>query len=262
MPSESVQTLAEQFRQARLNNTPIAPITAAQPDLSVEDAYAIQFANTAHRLQDGARAVGWKVGLTVPEAQQRMGATAPVFGRLFADMVLTQGTPVPFASLNQPRVEGEIALVMRTALRGPGVTIADALAAIGGAMAAIELVDTRLTAFPTRVQDMLADNCLGHAIIVNGVVHPVDGIDLRLVGMLMAHNGRVIGTGAGAAAMGHPAFSLAWLANALAPFGVGLEAGEIVMTGSLTVAPVVQAGDVFTVSFDRLGTVSVGFGAS
>jgi 2-keto-4-pentenoate hydratase len=170
------------------------------------------------------------------------------------------GAELSLAELVAPRVEAELAFVLATDLVGPGVTTEDALGAIGGVLPALEVVDSRIAEWRSRIADTVADNA-GAAKVVLGRSTPVAGLDLRLLGVLLSRNGGPIDSGAGAAALGHPAAALAWLATTLAGFGEGLHAGDVVMAGALTRMVPVRPGDRFSAEFAHLGAVSVRFGA-
>jgi 2-keto-4-pentenoate hydratase len=174
-------------------------------------------------------------------------------------MVVPESRPVSAGGLHRPEVEGEIAFVLERPLRGPGVTVADVLAATRGVLPAIEIIAGRLEPGDHSVVDCVADNAGSALAVLGGALVPVDGLDLRLVGMVQSRGGDVVATGAGARVLGHPAASVAWLANALAAAGRQLDAGAFVLSGSLAPAVPAQAGDAFTVEFDRLGAVSVAF---
>jgi 2-keto-4-pentenoate hydratase len=232
--------------------------TADLPDLDERGAYAIQQALIARLEQDGAVEAGWKVGMT-SAIGGRAGAAGPIYGQLLSDMVVAQSQPISAGELHRPEVEGEIAFVLDRPLRGPGVTVADVLAATRGVLPAIEIIAGRLEPGEHTVVDFVADNAASALAVLGGALVPVDGLDLRLVGMVQSLGADVVATGAGARVLGHPAASVAWLANALAAAGRQLEAGTFVLSGSLAPAVPAQAGDAFTVEFDRLGTVSVAF---
>jgi 2-keto-4-pentenoate hydratase len=253
-----VAAIAERLWRAQREGGRTAPPTAELPDLGEEDAYAIQRALIGRLEQDGAAEAGWKVGMT-SAIGGRAGAAGPIYGQLLSDMVVPESQPVSAGELNGPEVEGEIAFVLDRPLRGPGVTVADVLAATRGVVPAIEIVAGRLDPGDHTVVDFVADNAASALAVLGSALVPVDGLDLRLVGMVQSLGGDVVATGAGARVLGHPAASVAWLANALAAAGRQLDAGTFVLSGSLAPAVPAEAGDAFTVEFDRLGTVSVAF---
>ena len=251
--------LARELIDAGDTRKPVDPLTDRYPDLSIEDAYGIQLAIVEQRLSEGRKVVGKKIGLSGKAMQELLGVNEPDYGHLFDDMIVPAGQPVAFDSLLQPRCEAEIAFILGDDLTGPGVTVADVLAATDGVMPALEIVDSRVRDWKIKLEDTVADNGSSARIVLGGAITPVIELDLRLIGMLFSHNGRMAGTGTGAEALGHPAASVAWLANKLAEFDITLQAGEIILSGSLAGAPFAAKGDVFVAEFDRLGTVSVGF---
>ena len=204
--------------------------------------------------------VGRKVGLTSRRTQQLFGVHEPTWGVLLADMLVDDGAELPMDRLIAPRVEAEIAFVMGADLTGPGVDVDDALAAIAGARPAIEVVDSRITDWRVRLADTVADNASSARVVLGGELTPLDGLDLRLLGVLFSRNGTPIDSGAGAAALGHPARCVAWLANTLAGFGTGLRRGDLVLPGALHRMFPVRPGDVYQAWFAHLGKVTVRFG--
>jgi 2-keto-4-pentenoate hydratase len=180
---------------------------------------------------------------------------------LIDDMFVENGDEVPVESLLQPRVVVEIAFVLARDLAGPGVTIADALMAIAGALPAIEIVDSRIADWRVQLADTVADNASAGKVVLGSRITPATAVDLRLAGMLLHRNGSPVESGAGAAALGNPARCLTWLANRLLPPQRGLRAGDIVLSGPLHRLVPVRPNDVYQVEFAHLGTVTVGFGA-
>lgn len=191
--------------------------------------------------------------------QKLLGVHEPDYGHIFNRMMAPDGGPLSFSKLIQPRIEGEIAFILQRDLRGPGVTLASVLRATRGVMASIEVIDSRIKDWKIKIQDTVADNASSARVILGGRIAPPDNLDLRCIGMILEKNGEIIATGAGAAVMGNPAQSVAWLANKLSEFGISLNAGEIIMSGSLTAAIKVAPGDVIKATFDRLGTVTARF---
>ncbi len=250
---------AQALYDARRDRVPIEPLTETVPDLSVADAYAIQQRLVARMVADGDRIVGYKLGLTSRPMQELFGVDQPDYGPLLSSMVLGDGAELAVGDFIQPKVEAEIALVLERPLAGPGVSGFDVARALGGAVAALEIVDSRIADWRIALPDTIADLASCGAAVVASRVVPVD-FDLRLVGMVIDHNGVTVATGAGAAALGDPLAAVAWLANTLAPYDVTLEAGHVVMTGSLHAAFDVAPGDVVRADFDRLGSVTVRFG--
>lgn len=259
MTSINIEKLAGELLQAQQQRTSVAPLTERYPELTVVQAYQIQLALVQNRLKEGRRIVGKKIGLTSQAMQNLLGVPEPDYGHLFDDMVVLNGQPITAAQLLQPRCEGEIAFLLGRNLAGPGVTVAEVLTATEAVMPALEIVDSRVQDWKIKIQDTVADNGSSALLVLGNKLTSVRNLDLRLVGMVLEKNGQMVATGAGAAALGHPASAVAWLANKLAEFDITLTAGEIVLSGSLAIAPPAVAGDFFRADFDRLGDVSVAF---
>lgn len=263
MGETSEQTLAElaaNLRQAEDTRIAIPALTDSHPELSVADAYRIQQINVHRRKEEGGLVRGRKIGLTSAAMQQQLGVDEPDFGALFDDMLIEEGDAVPVSELVQPRVEGEIAFLMESELQGPGVTSADALRAVAGALPAIEIIDSRLADWKIKLPDTIADNASSARVVCGGRLTPVEDLDLRLLGMVISVNGRVAATGAGAAVLGNPIRCIAWLANKLGEFGVPLRAGDLVIAGALHAALPVAPGDSVHAEFAELGGVTTRFG--
>jgi len=255
----AVQDLARQLVAAEHERTPLSPLSETYPGLTVSDAYAVQLAAIAHKVERGAKVVGKKIGLTSKVMQQMFAVDQPDYGHLLDTMAVANGGEAPMTRLLQPRVEGEIAFLLKQDLRGPGVTEAQVLAATEAVIPAIEIIDSRIRDWKIKLADTIADNASSGMFVLGDTRTAVRQVDLRLVGMVLEKNGELAGTGAGAAALGHPAASVAWLANKLAEFGLSLNAGEVILSGSLAVAPPVTNGDVIAVQFAQLGAVTVRF---
>jgi len=191
--------------------------------------------------------------------QKVLGVHEPLFGHLMSDMFVREGEPISCSLLTQAKIEPEIAFVMKSDLKGPGVTAAQVLAATAGVMPAFEIPAARIKDWKFKLPDITADNAFAARVVLGGTITPVEGIDLRLVGVVLERNGVLVSTGAGAAAMGNPVEVVAWLANKLAQYGSGLKAGDVVLPGALVVAPDVQPGQFYKATFDRLGSVSALF---
>jgi len=248
---------AEALYKAARTRTPVPPLTDANPDMTVADAYAVQSALGDLLLADGDRIVGYKLGLTSTPMQQLFGVNEPDYAPVFASGVVDDGAALGMDRFIQPKAEAEIALMLERPLTGPGVTALEASRAIAGATAAIEIVDSRIEDWSIKLPDTIADLASSGAVVLSSRLVPLDDVDARLIGMVVTRNGALMGTGAGAAALGNPIHAVAWLANTLAPYGVTLEAGRFVMTGALHAAFPASRGDLVRAEFDRLGTVSV-----
>lgn len=254
-----INAIAEALRNAESTGTPIEPLTSAYPGMTVKDAYDVQLAGVQARLSRGRRVVGKKIGLTSKAMQDLFGVHEPDYGHLLSHMLLLEDEPCRRGDLLSPRVEGEVAFILKDSLKGPGITIADVLRATEGIMPAIEIVDSRIRDWKIKLVDTVADNASSGLFVLGGRMVPVKDLDLRLIGMCLEKNGQVVNSGAGVAVLGHPAASVAWLANRLADFGIALDAGEIVLSGAVTAATEAGEGDVFRVSFYGLGSVGLRF---
>ncbi|HEX9064200.1 MAG TPA: fumarylacetoacetate hydrolase family protein [Streptosporangiaceae bacterium] len=253
----AVTRLGEALYNARRTGVPIEPLTDAHPGLSVTDAYRIQRDLVSRLLSDGDRVSGYKLGLTSGPMQRMLGVDSPDFAPVLASHVHADGAEIGVAGFIHPRVEAEIALVLGADLAGPDCTALDVAAAVSGAAAAIEIVDSRIAGWRIKLADTIADLASSGAIVLGSAVVPLAGIDLRLAGMVFSRDGEVIATGAGAAALGSPLEATAWLVRTLAGLGESLRAGQFVMTGALHAAADIAAGQRYRADIDRLGPVSL-----
>jgi 2-keto-4-pentenoate hydratase len=242
---------------ARRRPRPIAPPSETIP-LSLEEAYAVQDRVRETLMARGERVAGWKAAFTNAAMQKTYGVTEPVCGFLLASGVLGNGAEVPMSRFVVPIVEAEIAFVMRSDLAGPGVTPPRALLAVEGALAALELPDFRMSGKPIG-SDLVADGIFANAVVLGAGLTPVTHLDLALEGLVYEMNGAVIATNTAAEVLGNPLHSLTWVANHLGARGLGLRAGDIVMTGSVSLLLRPKAGDTVRASYTRLGSVSARF---
>jgi 2-keto-4-pentenoate hydratase len=222
----------------------------------------VQRAIIARKVARGDRVIGKKVGLTSKANQDVFGVYEPVYGQLLASGVHLEDTPVQTARFIQPIIECEITFVMRRRLEGPGVTVTDVIRATEGTMPSLELGDSRMRAWIGRAKapDIIADSCGNAGIIVGGGLHSLIDFDLRSTGLVVEKSGEILATGATGAVMGNPAQSVAWLANKLAEVELALEEGNLVLSGALTGAVQMAAGDLLTATFGGgLGAVGVKF---
>jgi 2-keto-4-pentenoate hydratase len=248
---------AKQLYEARRTRVPIAPFTDADPTLGADEGYLIQQELVRLLLADGDRIVGHKVGLTSRPMQRMLGMDTPDFAPVLESNVYSDGASVSAGAFIQPKIEAEIVFVMGSRLAGPGVTLADARAAVEGVGAAVEIVDSRIVDWRIRLADTIADLASCGAIACSPRLVPLSDVDTKLVGMVMSRDGELVDTGAGAAALGDPVAVVAWLANTLGERGVALEPGQLIMTGALHAAVPMAAGETYVAEFDRLGTITV-----
>jgi len=259
MNADLIQSLGDELYQALTTCSVVEPLTNRHPDITIEDAYAIQQRLNARRIAAGERVIGKKIGVTSKAVMNMLGVYQPDFGLLTDGMVYNEGEAVEAKTLIQPKAEGEIAFLLKKRLQGPGVTAADVLAATEGVMACFEIVDSRVRDWKIKIQDTVADNAsCGVFVLGDRVVDPRD-VDLTTCGMVLEKNGEVVVTGAGAAALGHPLNSVAWLANTLGPLGLALEPGEVVLSGALGAMVPVKGGDNLRLSIGGIGGCSVRF---
>jgi 2-keto-4-pentenoate hydratase len=247
----------EPYLAARREPRPLAPPSASRP-LTPAEAYAFQDRLREALVARGERVIGWKAGLTSRAARTLFEATEPVCGFLLASGVFPSGSEVPMARFVSLAVEAEVAFVLREDLAGPGVTPARALAAVAGALPALELVDLRYAGKAVST-DLVADGVAANALVLGNALTPVAGLDLALEGLVYELNSTMAATNTAAEVMGNPANSLAWIANHLAGRALGLKAGDVVMTGSISTLLRPKAGDAVRASYTRLGSVAVRF---
>src|SRR6476620_11205911 len=228
----SIERLAQRLNEAERSKSLISAFTREYPDLTIEDAYAIQRAWTKLQLSRGRIVRGHKIGLTSKAMQNAVGISEPDYGVLFADMFYPDATAIPFDRFHAPRIEVELAFVLKNPLKGPDCTLFDVLNATDYVTPALEILETRMhrvdpeTKAPRKVMDTISDNAANAALVVGGrPVRPLD-FDLRWIGALLFRNGQIEETGI------HPANGVAWLADRLAAQGEHLEAGEVVLAGS------------------------------
>ena len=239
---------------------PIDPFTETYPEITVEEAYQIQLISVEARLAEGRKVVGKKIGLTSPAMQQMFNVNEPDYGHLLDDMLVYQGEEIRTSRLLQPRIEGEIAFILESDVEGPGVTPTDTIRATAGVTAALEIIDSRIRDWKIKIQDTVADNASSGAFVLGSRLVPLTGLDLRSVGFVMTKNGQLAATGAGAAVLGNPVQSVAWLANKMGEYQISLKAGDVVLSGAAAAAVPVQAGDSIHLTVDRIGDVGCFFG--
>jgi len=254
-----IRAAAERLRRAAETGVPTGPVRDDIPAGDVAAAYAIQKVNTDHALASGRRLVGRKIGLTSKVVQKQLGVDSPDFGMLFADMALADGDEVPAGGVLQPKVEAEVALVLGRDLPHAEPTLADVIAATAYALPAIEIVGSRIDKWDIRLVDTVADNASAGLFVLGTTPVKLDGLDLRLAGMVMERRGDQISLGAGAACLGNPLNAALWLARTMVAVGAPLKAGDIVMTGALGPMAPVAPGDVVDVRIAGLGSVRAAF---
>lgn len=257
--AQLIQTLAERLRRAEATRQTIAPVRG---DIALDDmasAYAVQQRNVDARLANGERVVGRKIGLTSLAVQQQLGVDQPDFGALFASMAYGDAQPMPLSTLIQPKVEAEIALVLERDLLQETHTFADIIGATAYAVAAIEVVDSRIEQWNIRFVDTVADNASSALFVLGSRPVKLSDIDLSACAMTLSRDGEVLSRGNGTACLGNPLNAAVWLANRMTRLGTPLRAGDVVLTGALgPMVPVTEPG-TFTASIEGLGSVRATF---
>ncbi len=260
MEDNKINLYGDELYTAMRDRVAVAPLTERDSAITLDDAYHISLRMLEHRLADGERVIGKKIGVTSKAVQNMLNVHQPDFGYLTDAMVFSSGEAMPISELLiQPKAEGEIAFILKKDLTGPGITNADVLAATECVMPCFEIVDSRVKDWKIRIQDTVADNAsCGLFVLGDQAVSPRK-IDLATCGMVVEKNGSIISTGAGAAALGSPLNCVAWLANTLGRFGISLKAGEVILSGSLVPLEPVKAGDFMRVDIGGIGSASVRF---
>ncbi|MFJ5780017.1 2-keto-4-pentenoate hydratase [Streptomyces sp. NPDC093094] len=250
---------AQLLREAERRRAPVEPLTTTWPDLDLADAYAVQQDNVARRLAAGSTVIGHKVGLTSAPMRELLGVHEPDFGHLLDDMVHRDGGTVRAARFCAARVEPEICFRLARPLRGPGVTMDDVLTAVESVAPALEIVDSRIRDWRITLADTVADNASSAGLVCGSWTPMAYAPDLAAVDVDLLVDGSPVATGSSKEVLGHPAAAVAWLANTLAAYGKGLDPGHVILSGAMTTAPSIGAGQKAEARFGSLGSVSVSF---
>lgn len=256
---------AEDLLRAEETRQQIGLLTLRHPEMGMDDAYAVQNAIYEAKLAHGRRVIGWKIGLTSKAMQYALNIDIPDSGILFDDMAFEDGATVPEGRFIQPRIEAEIAFVMKTALGGADVTREDVLAATDYVAPAIEILDTRIlradpdTGQVRKVFDTISDNAANAGIVMGKQKHAADAFDLRWVGALTFRNGDIEETGLGAGVLNDPVESVVWLARRMAQYGQSIEPGQIILSGSFIRPVECPAGTDIHADFGPFGQVDISF---
>ena len=250
---------AERLLVAAADGVPCDPVRELIGEADVEAAYAVQERLTAARLDAGATIVGRKIGLTSPAVQAQIGGDQPDFGVLFDDMGYAETEVVPMSRLLQPKAEAEVAFVLREDLVEGDLDVAQVRAAVDYAVAALEIVDSRVAGWNIRFGDTVADNASSGLYVLGSERRTLDQVEPVEVEMTMERGGEQVSTGNGAACLGDPLNALAWLARTARDFGEPLRAGQVVLSGALGPMVDVRPGDVVTAHLTGLGSVTARF---
>ncbi|MCO4746258.1 MAG: fumarylacetoacetate hydrolase family protein [Proteobacteria bacterium] len=252
-----VDALGLELYTALRSREVVAPLKGRVDGLTIEMAYQISDAMLQRRLADGERIIGRKIGVTSPAVQNMLGVHQPDFGTLTDAMLCSDEMPVSELMI-QPKAEGEIAFTLREDLMGPGVTAQDVFDATATVHACFEVVDSRIADWKIGIEDTVADNASSGMFALGPGVSPF-GVDFEGCKMVVQKNGAFLSEGLGNAALGSPLKAVAWLANTFGELGIGLKAGDIVLSGSLVPLEAVQAGDTMHVSIEGIGSLSLRF---
>jgi len=265
LPPETIVSLAKRLYAARKSRTALRHISAAYPDMTIDDGYAIQREWVRLELADGRSIRGRKIGLTSRAMQLSSQITEPDYAPLMDDMFFETGMDIAIDRFIAPRVEVELAFVMGRVLKGPGATLFQVLQATDYVVPALEIIDARIEQFdretraPRKVFDTIADFAANAGVVIGGRPVRPDSVDLRWVGALLYKNAVVEETGLAAAVLNHPATGVAWLANKIAPYDEQLNPGDVVLSGSFTRPTPASRGDVLQADYGPLGNVTVRF---
>lgn len=265
LTQEQIHKEAERLHMAELNRKQQKATTLSYPDMTVEDAYAIQNQWMNIKRADGRKVAGYKIGLTSRAMQKSMNINEPDYGTLLDDMVFEEGTELNSGDFLDPRIEVELAFYLKEPLFGDNISIIDVLNATDYVVPALELIAARTyrvdpeTGYTRTVRDTISDNAANAGIITGGLPVRPDDIDLRYVPALLYRNGVIEESGVSGAVLNHPAKGIAWLAKKYFPHGISLEPGQVILAGSFTRPVPVRAGDTFSVDFGPLGNISCYF---
>lgn len=250
---------AKELLEAERSCVGVEPLTQRDSNLTVEDAYQIQLETVEMKLAEGKKIIGKKVGLTSAAMQKMLNVNEPDYGHLFDDMVVENNATVKVSSMISPKIEAEIGFMLEEDLLGPNVTYIDVMMATKYVVPTIEIIDSRVADWAIKLVDTVADNGSSAKVVVGEKQTSLELVDLRTNSMVLSKNDELLATGAGAAALGHPAHAIAWLANKLHDYDIVLKKGELILPGALSGAVSVVAGDAIQADFGALGSVTVNF---
>jgi 2-keto-4-pentenoate hydratase len=257
--SVDIQELSNNLLKAESNRKGVKALTDMVPDISIMDAYRVQLATIKRKIEDGQVIVGKKIGLTSIAMQKLLGVDEPDYGHLLNGMLIENGGSIDFHRVIQPKVEAEIAFILKDDLKGPNITAADVLDATEYVVPSLEVIDSRILDWKIKLPDTIADNASSGLFVLGDHRVPIEEVDLPKVKMDFYKNGELINQGEGSAVLGNPANCVAWLANKLSEFGIYLKKGEVILSGALSAAIDAKPGDLFLAKFEAIGNVSVQF---
>lgn len=245
--------------EAEQSQNGIEPLTQTLENLTVKDAYLIQLETINEKVAQGHHITGKKIGLTSKAMQNLLNVNEPDYGHLLSNMEIKDGTTLRSDYL-KPRVEAEIAFILKDPLKGPHVTVAQVIEATDYIVGSLEIVDSRIENWQIKLLDTIADNASSAKYVLGSIQRPVSDMDLPAIEMSLFKNEEKVNAGKGEDVLGNPAACVAWLVNRLADFNIGMEAGEVILSGALSAALDAEVGDVFVADFgEALGKVAVEF---
>ena len=251
--------IADELHRAGIDRVPVPRLTARYPEMEIEDSYAVQRIWAERQVEAGRRKVGHKIGLTSKAMQDATGIDEPDYGVIFDDQVFESGHVYEWKKYTHPRIEMELAFVLKDELRGPGLNLMDVLRATEYVVPALEVLDSRIEMAGRTITDTISDNAALGSLVIGGRPVGVGDVDLRWVAGILSRNEEIIETGVAAGVLNHPANGVHWLANRIAEHGDALEAGEIVLAGSFTRPMWVYEGDTVYADYGPLGTITCRF---
>ncbi len=254
-----IEQLAKYCEDAEINAQEITKVTDQYPQMTYKDAFDVQWKIRANKEARGTKIVGMKMGLTSQAKMKQMGVPNPCYGFLADYFACGDGADIKIDELIHPKVEAEIAFVLKDDLVGPGCHIGDVLAATDFVMPAVEIIDSRYKDFKFDLKSVIADNSSSSRYVTGGMSKCINDVDLKTLGVVLQVNGETVDLGAGAAVLGHPATSIAMLANMMGERGEVLKAGTFILSGAITAAHAVKKGDNVTAMFQGLGTHTMRF---
>lgn len=256
---EDVVRLCERVEGAQTRAYAIPKLTNEYPEMTLADSYTVQNELRRRFIEQGHKLFGWKAGLTSRAKMLQMGVDVPSIGFLTDRMARPENSAISVAGLIHPRVECEVAFVMKHELRGPNCTAEQVLAATDYVLPAVEIIDSRFTGFKFDLESVVADNSSSALFVGGGRARYAEDLDLRTLGVVIEINGEIVAMGASAAVLGHPAEAIAMVVNILSEMDEVLPAGSFVMSGAITEAIAVKPGDSVIARFQELGSVSMRF---
>lgn len=251
--------LAEELYRALREGQVVTPLMARYPQLTIDDAYAISLGALERRKADGEKVVGKKIGVTSKAVQDMLGVHQPDFGFLTDRMWVEGDIDVSANGLIQPRAEAEIGFILKDSLKGPGVTAEQVIAATEAIIPCFEIVDSRIQDWKIGIVDTVADNASCGVFVLGEARADPRAHDLPNLRVTVTKNGAPLSEGLGSAVQGSPAEAVAWLANTLGAYGVTLDAGDVILSGSLVPLEPAVAGDVFEMQLHGVGACTARF---